>query len=170
MAKHLSPHDRLVRSLMTKPKVVQEFFGNYLPVHIKKHVKLDSISLQKESFIDDKLRMQITDLLYTAQFGHKQGYLYLLVEHQSNPDKLMAFRILKYMVAVFDHHWKEKGEFDEDLEEYRMVTKHERVEVPYDFMHVTPPCKAPDVVAKSAVGSARSGNAIGLAALRSRAP
>jgi sulfide:quinone oxidoreductase len=57
--------------------------------------------------------------------------------------------------AVFDKHWKEKGEYDEDLEEYVMVTKHERVEVKYDFMHVTPPMKAPDVVGKSAVGSAK---------------
>jgi sulfide:quinone oxidoreductase len=56
-------------------------------------------------------------------------------------------------VAVFDKHWKEKGAYDEDLEEHLMVTKHERVEVPYDFMHVTPPMKAPDVVGNSAVGS-----------------
>ncbi len=56
-------------------------------------------------------------------------------------------------IAVFDHHWKEKGEYDEDLEEYEMVTKHEKVEVKYDFMHVTPPMKAPDVVANSKVGS-----------------
>ncbi len=58
-------------------------------------------------------------------------------------------------VAVFDHHWKEKGEYDEDLEEYEMVTKHERVEVKYDFMHVTPPMKAPDVVGSSKVGSGK---------------
>ena len=57
--------------------------------------------------------------------------------------------------AVFDKHWKEKGAYDEDLEEYTMVTKHERVEVKYDFMHVTPPMKAPDVVASSPVGSAK---------------
>ena len=58
-------------------------------------------------------------------------------------------------VAVFDKHWKEKGEYDEDLEEYTMVTKHARVEVPYDFMHVTPPMKAPDVVGNSKVGSGK---------------
>jgi len=57
--------------------------------------------------------------------------------------------------AVFDKHWKEKGAFDEDLEEYTMITKHERVEKKYDFMHVTPPMKAPDVVAKSNVGSGK---------------
>jgi len=57
--------------------------------------------------------------------------------------------------ATFDKHWKEKGAYDEDLEEYEMVTKHERVEVKYDFMHVSPPMKAPDVVASSKVGSAK---------------
>ena len=57
--------------------------------------------------------------------------------------------------AVFDKHWKEKGAYDEDLEEYAMVTKHERVEVKYDFIHVTPPMKAPDVVGKSAIGSGK---------------
>jgi len=58
-------------------------------------------------------------------------------------------------VAVFDKHWQEKGAFDQDLEEYTMITKHERVEVKYDFMHVTPPMKAPDVVANSKVGSGK---------------
>jgi len=58
-------------------------------------------------------------------------------------------------VAVFDHHSKVQGAYDEDLEEYEMITKHERVEVPYDFIHVTPPMKAPDVVANSKVGSGK---------------
>lgn len=56
-------------------------------------------------------------------------------------------------IAVFDHHYEVKGAYDEDIEEYEMITKHERVEVPYDFMHITPPMKAPDVVAHSKVGS-----------------
>jgi len=58
-------------------------------------------------------------------------------------------------VAVFDHHSKVKGAWDEDLEEFEMITKHERVEVKYDFMHVTPPMKPVDVVAKSKLGSSK---------------
>ena len=81
MAKHLSPHDRILRSTMAKPQVIKEFFNGYLPAEIKKHIDINSIQLQKESFINDKLRMQITDLLYTAKFGNEQGYLYLLIEH-----------------------------------------------------------------------------------------
>ncbi|MDD2905745.1 MAG: FAD/NAD(P)-binding oxidoreductase [Sulfurimonas sp.] len=56
-------------------------------------------------------------------------------------------------VAVFNKHWEEKGAYDKDLEEFEIVKKSERVEAKYDFIHVTPPMKAPDVVGKSAVGS-----------------
>ena len=69
MTNHISLHDRVFRSLMGKPKVAQEFFNSYLPVRIKDQVDIDSIKLQKESYIDDKLKMQITDLLYAADFG-----------------------------------------------------------------------------------------------------
>jgi sulfide:quinone oxidoreductase len=58
-------------------------------------------------------------------------------------------------VAVFDNHWKEKGAFDEDLGEYEMVTKHKRVEVPFDMLHITPPMSAVKEVAQSPVGSAK---------------
>lgn len=56
-------------------------------------------------------------------------------------------------IATFDHHWEEKGEYDKDLEEYMMVTKHENIEVPFDFLHITPPMKAPDEIGNSPIGS-----------------
>lgn len=58
-------------------------------------------------------------------------------------------------VAIFDHHWKEKGEYDKDLEEYTMVTKHEEVKVDFDFLHITPPMKAPDEIGNSPLGSSK---------------
>lgn len=61
---------------------------------------------------------------------------------------------LKDKIATFDKSWQEKGEYDEDLEEYEMVEKHEYVEISYDFMHLTPPMKAPKEIAHSEVASA----------------
>jgi sulfide:quinone oxidoreductase len=49
-------------------------------------------------------------------------------------------------IALFDKRWSEKGPYDEDLEEYSTIIKHQEVEVPFDFMHLTPPMKAPDVI------------------------
>ena len=58
-------------------------------------------------------------------------------------------------IAIFDKHWEEQGAFDKDLNEYEKVTKHLNVEVPFDFLHVTPPQKAPDEIGKSPIGSAK---------------
>lgn len=62
---------------------------------------------------------------------------------------------IKNKIAIFDKHWEEKGEYDKDLEEYSMVKKHLNVEVPFDFLHITPPQKAPDEIGKSPIGSAK---------------
>jgi len=108
--KHLNPHDRLFRSLMGDEKVANEFFEKHLPVDIKKQVQLNSLKLQGNSYIGDDLRMQVTDLLFNANFNGKSGYIYLLVEHQSKPEKLMPFRILKYMTAIMEDHLKKTGD------------------------------------------------------------
>lgn len=56
-------------------------------------------------------------------------------------------------IATFDKHGEKKGAYDEDLEEYEMITTHENVEVPFDFLHITPPMKAAEEIANSPIGS-----------------
>ena len=58
-------------------------------------------------------------------------------------------------IATFNKHWEEKGAFDADLGEHEIIKKQLTVEVPFDFLHVTPPQKAPDEIGKSAIGSAK---------------
>jgi len=58
-------------------------------------------------------------------------------------------------IATFNRHWKEKGPYDEDLEEYSIVMKAETVEKEYDFLHITPPMKAAEEIANSPIGSSK---------------
>ncbi len=60
---------------------------------------------------------------------------------------------LEKKIAVFDKHDRTKKVYDPDLEEEIEEVIHERVEVPYDMIHITPPMKAPDFIGKSPVGS-----------------
>lgn len=64
-------------------------------------------------------------------------------------------------IATFEHHFLTKGEWDPDLEEFAMIPQMKMVDVPFDFLHVTPPMSAPDVVKNSPLswkrGSAASG-------------
>jgi sulfide:quinone oxidoreductase len=62
---------------------------------------------------------------------------------------------VKNGTAIFDHHTKVQGAFDKDLGEYEMITNHENVEVAFDFLHITPPMKAPDELGKSSIGSGK---------------
>jgi sulfide:quinone oxidoreductase len=58
-------------------------------------------------------------------------------------------------IATFDKHGKKKGAWDEDLEEYKIETTHEYVEVPFDFLHISPPMKAVEEIGNSPVGSVK---------------
>jgi predicted transposase/invertase (TIGR01784 family) len=100
----ITPHDLFFRSMMVEPRFIKEFFEYHLPGHIRSVINIDSIRPEKESFINEKLKEQITDLVYSAEFGDQQGYIALLVEHQSTPEKLMPFRVLQYVMAVMDYH------------------------------------------------------------------
>ena len=58
-------------------------------------------------------------------------------------------------IAVFDAKWQEKGPWDPVLKDYEVIPKHEKVRVPYDFLHITPPQLAPREIAESDLGSAK---------------
>lgn len=64
-------------------------------------------------------------------------------------------------IAKFNHHYLVQGEWDEDLEEYDMIPQSEVIEIPYDFLHITPPMSAPDVVGKSLLSWQRGSAAVG---------
>jgi len=52
-------------------------------------------------------------------------------------------------LAIFDCQYEVWGEYDEDLGEYDTIIKTRKVNVPYDFIHITPPMRAPDAVKNS---------------------
>lgn len=62
---------------------------------------------------------------------------------------------LKNKTATFDKFWNEKGSWDPDLEEYNRIIKHINLEIPYDFLHITPPMKAAPEIADSEIGSSK---------------
>src|SRR5579872_7315949 len=56
------------------------------------------------SFIPDNLQKQEADLLFRVPYqeGRREVWVYLLIEHQSKPDRLMGLRLLSYMVQIWE--------------------------------------------------------------------
>ncbi len=63
-------------------------------------------------------------------------------------------------IATFEHTYEVQGAYDSDLDMYDTVTKKERVEIGYDFLHVVAPMGAPKAVAESPLAW-QKGNAKG---------
>ena len=84
-------------------RVAREFFETYLPDNIRQMVDLNHLELSPGSYIDEELNESASDILYKTQIGGEPAYLYLL-EHLSSQDKLMPFRLLKYMTRIWDDH------------------------------------------------------------------
>jgi len=57
-------------------------------------------------------------------------------------------------IAIFDAKWQEKGPYDPIMKDFEVISKHEKVRVPYDFIHITPDAVAPREVGESDIGSA----------------
>ena len=106
MTQKLSPHDRFTRASLTHPKVAEEFFQKNLPEKIQKMIDFSSLRLKKDSFIDDNLKLQIADMLFSVNFNGSPGFIYLLLEHASPPQPLLPFRMLKYVMAIMEDHLK----------------------------------------------------------------
>ncbi|WP_031347948.1 NAD(P)/FAD-dependent oxidoreductase [Sulfurimonas hongkongensis] len=58
-------------------------------------------------------------------------------------------------IAIFDSQWQEKGPYDPIMKDFEVISKHEKIRVPYDFLHITPAAVAPREVAESDIGSAK---------------
>jgi len=58
-------------------------------------------------------------------------------------------------IAVFDSKWQEKGPWDPVMKDFEVIPKHEKIRVPYDFLHITPAQLAPREIGESDLGSAK---------------
>ena len=101
-----NPHDRFFRASMSNPKVAREFIKKHLPAHIAKKIDPDSLKLMPGNFIED-LQEWKTDLLFTVTFEGAPGYIYLLIEHQRKPERLMPLRMLEYTCKIIRTHLQE---------------------------------------------------------------
>jgi predicted transposase/invertase (TIGR01784 family) len=101
-----SPHDKFFKLSLQEVRIAKDFFKHHLPEKIQKQVDFNTLHLESGSFIDQEQRAHFSDVLYSVEIDKKPGYLFILAEHQSSPDKLMPFRVLKYMCLVWDKHVK----------------------------------------------------------------
>ena len=96
-------------------RFLKRYLRSYLPEAIlemmnRDELGTDNLVLEKDSLIPPNLREKRSDVIYRIDYGEKQAYIYVLIEHQSRVDFLMPFRLLTYMVHLWDRVVGEVGD------------------------------------------------------------
>lgn len=102
-------HDQFFRTAMANKQVAREFLKTWLPGELCQLIDFEQLEIQPRSHINEMRQESEVDVLFKTTIDGHEAYLYLLLEHQSTPDALMPFRLLKYLCNIIDQHLKTHG-------------------------------------------------------------
>jgi len=106
-----NPHDKFFRETFSRQEVARDFVKYHLPPDVVTLLDPDSLEISKDSFIDLALEEHFSDLLYQVKLNDGQPlYIYLLFDHKSYVDPLVAFQLLRYMVRIWELSLKQQNE------------------------------------------------------------
>ena len=102
MADLTDPHDRFFKAVFSHEEIAEDFLFHHLPAEIAALLVPGKLEISKDSFIDPELKHHYSDLLYNVRLTTGQPVqIYLLFEHKSHPEPLIALDLLRYMVNIW---------------------------------------------------------------------
>ncbi|MGV7962872.1 Rpn family recombination-promoting nuclease/putative transposase [Photorhabdus tasmaniensis] len=105
-----TPHDAVFKQFLGHIDTARDFLEIHLPATLRAVCDLDTLQLESGSFIDDNLRAHYSDILYSLKTARGDGYVYCVIEHQSTPDKMIAYRLMRYSISAMQRHLEQGHE------------------------------------------------------------
>ncbi|WP_337024628.1 MULTISPECIES: Rpn family recombination-promoting nuclease/putative transposase [unclassified Pantoea] len=99
-----TPHDATFKAFLTHPDTARDFIELHVPAEFRAICDLSTLKLESGSFVEENLRAYYSDVLYSVKTTRGDGYIHVLIEHQSTPDRHMAFRLMRYAIAAMQRH------------------------------------------------------------------
>ena len=100
-----TPHDATFRQFLSQPTIARDFMALHLPAEFLALCDLDTLKLESGAFVEEDLRQYFSDILYSLKTTSRDdGYIHVLIEHQSSPDRHMAFSLMRYAIAAMQRH------------------------------------------------------------------
>jgi predicted transposase/invertase (TIGR01784 family) len=97
-------HDIFVRESFSDSERAVAFFERFLPETIIHHLNLETLTVLKETYINETLKEHFSDLVFEVSLKSDitvKTDVVLLFEHKSSPDRNVLFQIGYYIFA----HW-----------------------------------------------------------------
>lgn len=123
--------DRMVRHFKENGlRVLLEAPGNVrdllelLQVHLRQRIDFDQMRVSPTRFVQRDFRHREADIVLVAPLRSSPGRrrritIYIFIEHQSEPDVFMVFRVLEYVVLIYKKQQRDWLKKHESLEGFR---------------------------------------------------
>jgi predicted transposase YdaD len=97
-----SPHDPFVKTVFADLAHAADELRAVLPPALVARIDWRTLKREPGSFVDEALRSRHTDMLFSMRTkGGAELRVYVLFEHQSQPDHWMVLRVLEYTVRIW---------------------------------------------------------------------
>jgi hypothetical protein len=103
----MQPHDRLNKFVLGVPENAASELRAVLPAAVADRVDWTVMQRLAGSFVSPELQGRHSDLVFRTRIDNRDGYLFCLIEHQSVPDPLMAFRMDEYQSRLWSDYVRE---------------------------------------------------------------
>jgi predicted transposase YdaD len=104
------PHDRLFRYAFERPEIAEGELRHLLPPEVVQAVDFTTLTIEPGSLLDTEHAELETDLLYRVQLAGRESFVFLLFEHQSSADPMMPYRMLRYMLRIWERWTRSQPE------------------------------------------------------------
>ena len=113
------PHDSYFRTCMANPDIAIPFCKTHIDKSLSSKIDYTTMRIVNRSFLTKALRNCASDVVLefdlvnpqnspTQTSENKQVSIAILIEHQSTPDKLMAFRVFHYLFNYLNEQLKQQ--------------------------------------------------------------
>jgi hypothetical protein len=101
LKKQNSPHDHFIKGILKYEQAMRDL-PQLLPIALAAYLSPQKLKLEPASYSDQRLAASHSDLLFSCEFQHHPGFLYLLFEHQSKIPAGMPLRVGGYSFRIVD--------------------------------------------------------------------
>jgi predicted transposase/invertase (TIGR01784 family) len=102
-------HDSLAKKILSDPVAAHDFLSHYLPDSCKSLLDLNTLKVEKESYVEDNLKQKFSDLVFSIKTkNNDKAFVYALVEAEVSPKYWTVFKLWKYMFLLLERHKKKE--------------------------------------------------------------
>ena len=117
-------YDKLFFRIFSRPERAADLVRNVVPKPVLSRINLESIQIDKRTYVDKKLRRHFSDLLIRFESAYSRGvfdegpphgrrrsfagtsskrelFVYILFDHKSYFDKWVSFQLLRYVGNIY---------------------------------------------------------------------